>query len=249
MTTLTSSPICTLFIGYLRPQSKMMRRSWRHSGLKTHIAGANQLSPACRRVKRRVPSNLTGGLPSSICARTQQTAAHHSQFGTSFGISTIYLAAAVRDNRNNGRLITTELSAKKANRARQNVVEAGLSNVVEIREGDAFETLRGEMGEPIELLLLDGWKSLYPPLLELLESRLSAGALIIADDLNIAAEALKSYLQDVSDPVAPMSFAEENQPSRATRAWSRDRRRRWGAPEFAPFGSRGATAGLQTRSQ
>ena len=57
------------------------------------------------------------------------------------------------------------------------------------------------MGEPIELLLLDGWKELYLPLLKLLEPRLSAGALIIADDLNIAAEALESYLEYVRDPL------------------------------------------------
>jgi predicted O-methyltransferase YrrM len=72
---------------------------------------------------------------------------------------------------------------------------------VEVREGDAFETLARELGEPIDLVLLDGWKELYLPLLKFLEPRLSAGALVIADDLNIAPDALRSYLHYVRDPL------------------------------------------------
>jgi len=124
-----------------------------------------------------------------------------AEFGTSFGISAIHLAAAVRDNGNNGRLVTTELSASKAKRARQNIAEAGLSDIVEIREGDAFETLKEGLGDGIDILLLDGWKELYLPLLKVLEPRLSPGALVIADDLNIAPEALASYVRYVRDPL------------------------------------------------
>ena len=102
---------------------------------------------------------------------------------------------------NNGRLVTTELSASKAKRARQNIAEAGLSDIVEIREGDAFETLKEGLGDGIDLLLLDGWKDLYLPLLKVLEPRLSPGALVIADDLNIAPEALASYVRYVRDPL------------------------------------------------
>jgi predicted O-methyltransferase YrrM len=123
------------------------------------------------------------------------------EFGTSFGISAIHLAAALRDNGNNGRLVTTELSPSKANRARQNIAEAGLSDIVEIREGDAFETLKEGLGDGIDILLLDGWKELYLPLLKVLEPRLSPGALVIADDLTIAPEALASYVRYVRDPL------------------------------------------------
>jgi len=73
------------------------------------------------------------------------------EFGTSFGISTIHLAAAVRDNAavgDNpvGRVISTELNAAKAARARANLAEAGLADVVTILEGDARETLAGLPG-------------------------------------------------------------------------------------------------------
>jgi predicted O-methyltransferase YrrM len=121
------------------------------------------------------------------------------EFGTSFGISGIHLAAALRDA-GRGRLITTELGAIKAERARENFRAAGLSDLIEIRVGDAFETLKAGIEEGIDMLLLDGWKPLYLPMLKFLEPRLSPGALIIADDLAIAPEALASYVGYVRDP-------------------------------------------------
>src|SRR6266481_894751 len=121
------------------------------------------------------------------------------EFGTSFGISTIYLASAVRDN-GGGRVITTELNTNKARRARENLDEAGLADLVEIREGDALLTLR-DLDAWIDMLLLDGWKNLYLPVLRCVESRLRPGALVIADDLDIFPEAHKAYLEYVRHSV------------------------------------------------
>ena len=103
------------------------------------------------------------------------------EFGMSFGISTIHLAAAVRDN-GSGRVITTELDAGKVRRATSHLAEAGLLDVVEIRHGDALETLRDLEG-PVDLVFLDGWKVLYLPVLQLLEPQLRPGAAVVADDL------------------------------------------------------------------
>ena len=121
------------------------------------------------------------------------------EFGTSFGISTIYLAAAVRDAGRGGRVITTELHPGKVARARANLAEAGLDAFVEFRAGDARETLRGLEG-PVGFLLLDGWKDLYLPVLRLVEPALEPAALVIADDLDIQPEAHKPYLGYVRDP-------------------------------------------------
>jgi predicted O-methyltransferase YrrM len=103
------------------------------------------------------------------------------EFGTSFGISTLHLAAALRDN-GGGRLLTSEFVPSKAARARKNLTDAGLMDLVEIREGDALQTLRIDLPETIDLILLDGAKALYPEILGLAENRLRPGALIIADD-------------------------------------------------------------------
>lgn len=120
------------------------------------------------------------------------------EFGMSFGISTIHLAAAVRDN-GAGRVITTELDAGKVRRATSHLQEAGLLDVVEIRHGDALETLRDLPG-PVDLVFLDGWKLLYLPVLLLLEPKLRPGAAVVADDLVLFPEQLKTYLEYVRDP-------------------------------------------------
>lgn len=120
------------------------------------------------------------------------------EFGMSFGISTIHLAAAARDN-GSGRVITTEPDAGKVRRATGHLQEAGLLDCVDIRHGDAQETLR-DLDSPIDLVFLDGWKRLYLPVLQLLEPKLRPGAAIVADDLELFPEQLETYLEYVRDP-------------------------------------------------
>lgn len=103
------------------------------------------------------------------------------EFGTSYGISMIHLAAGLRDN-GCGRVIGTELSGHKVRQARKNLAEVGLADITEIREGDARETL-ADLPGPIDLVLLDGWKDLCLPVLELLEPRMRPGTVVIADNL------------------------------------------------------------------
>ena len=117
------------------------------------------------------------------------------EFGTSFGISTLHLAAALRDN-GGGRLITSEFEPSKLERARQNLAAGGLLDLVEIREGDALRTLSTGLPEAIDLVLLDGAKALYPEILDLVESRLRPGALIIADNADYSPD----YLARVRSP-------------------------------------------------
>jgi len=121
------------------------------------------------------------------------------EFGTSFGVSTIHLAAALRDN-GGGKLVTTEYEASKAERARKNLEAAGLLDLVEIRVSDALETLRDGIDGPIDLVLLDGPKDLYLPVLRLLESRLAPGALITADNTKTIQGPMSEYLDYVREP-------------------------------------------------
>jgi predicted O-methyltransferase YrrM len=126
-----------------------------------------------------------------ICVRARR-AKNIVEFGTSFGVSTIHLAAALRDN-GGGHLIGTELEATKARRANENLADAGLADIVDVRVGDALETLRDDVGD-VDLVLLDGAFSLYLPVLELLEPRLSPGALVLGEN------ASGDYLRYVRDP-------------------------------------------------
>jgi predicted O-methyltransferase YrrM len=120
------------------------------------------------------------------------------EFGTSFAISTIHLAAAVRDN-GGGQVIGTEMVPSKLARARLNLEAAGLSDLVEIREGDARETLR-QSGEPIDMVLLDGAKELYLSILQLLQPRLRRGSVILADNIFLFRRALAPYVAHMQDP-------------------------------------------------
>jgi len=119
------------------------------------------------------------------------------EFGTSFGLSTLHLAAALRDN-GGGRIITTEFEPSKAARARANLTAGGVADLVEIREGDALQTLGADLPETIDLVLLDGAKSLYGDILDLLESRLRVGALIVADNADYCPE----YMARVRSPAS-----------------------------------------------
>lgn len=103
------------------------------------------------------------------------------EFGTSFGLSTLCLASALRDN-GGGRLVTSEFEPSKVARAKANLEAGGLEDLVEFREGDALETLARDLPETVDLLLLDGAKALYPDILDLVEPCLRAGALIVADN-------------------------------------------------------------------
>jgi predicted O-methyltransferase YrrM len=118
------------------------------------------------------------------------------EFGTSYGISTLYLASAVADN-GSGHVFTTELSAFKVAAAQSNLDDAALGDRVTILAGDALETLAGVPG-PIGLVLLDGWKQLCLPVLRLLEPKLAPGALVVADDIELPD--LADYLDYVRNP-------------------------------------------------
>ncbi len=87
--------------------------------------------------------------------------------GTSFGVSTIYLALAVGQNiadqkalgrSVSGKVVATEKEPTKAARAREHWAEAGdeVEGLIELREGDLLETLKMDgMPEQVDFLLLD----------------------------------------------------------------------------------------------
>ncbi|MEW5849285.1 MAG: class I SAM-dependent methyltransferase [Myxococcota bacterium] len=121
------------------------------------------------------------------------------EFGTSFGISTIYLAAAVRDN-GGGTVFTCEVEPSKCQAARENFKAAGVDDVVTLLEGDALTTLE-QVPAPVDFVFLDGWKHLYVPVLELLKARLRAGAVVLADNTNLPD--LRPYVSKVNAATEP----------------------------------------------
>jgi predicted O-methyltransferase YrrM len=129
------------------------------------------------------------------------------EFGTSFGLSTIHLAAALRDN-GGGKLIGTELEPNKLAGARANLEAAGLADLVEVREGDALETLASDLPATIDILLLDGHKPLYTRILELVAPRLRAGSYLIADNADACPD-YKAQIRASGSGYLSIPFAED----------------------------------------
>ncbi|MEG3143229.1 class I SAM-dependent methyltransferase [Sphingomonas sp. RT2P30] len=129
------------------------------------------------------------------------------EFGTSFGLSTLHLAAALRDN-GGGRLVTSEFEPSKVARASTNLAAGGLADLVDIRVGDALQTLASDLPETVDLLLLDGAKSLYGDILALVEPRLRPGAVIVADNADYC-PAYVAHVGAVANGYISLPFTDE----------------------------------------
>ncbi|GGL02985.1 O-methyltransferase [Nocardia jinanensis] len=80
------------------------------------------------------------------------------EVGTSYGVSTLYLAQAVRlvaeADGGTGTVIATEQEPAKIAAARENFRAAGLASCIDLREGDLRTTLR-DLEAPVDLALID----------------------------------------------------------------------------------------------
>jgi predicted O-methyltransferase YrrM len=123
--------------------------------------------------------------------------------GTSYGISTLYLAAAVRDNilagGGDGVVIGTEYEPAKAAAARAHFAQAGLSDLIDLREGDLRETLR-QIDGPVDFMLVDIWISMARPALELVAPHLRPGAVVVCDNTDMHRAAYAGYFAFLEDP-------------------------------------------------
>jgi predicted O-methyltransferase YrrM len=102
------------------------------------------------------------------------------EIGTSYGYSTLFLADAARSV--GAKLTTIELAATKSQYAQDAITRAGLAASVDFRVGDALEVLKTLPG-PFDFVLIDLWKNLYVPCLNLIAPKLSSGAFVLADNM------------------------------------------------------------------
>lgn len=118
--------------------------------------------------------------------------------GTSFGVSTLYLAAAVRDN-GGGIVLGAEQEPSKVAVARGHFREARLDAYIDLREGDILEALQDLEG-PVDFLLLDIWAPLARPVLELVATHLRTGAIVATDNTAKRRPAYGALLAYLGDP-------------------------------------------------
>jgi predicted O-methyltransferase YrrM len=101
------------------------------------------------------------------------------EFGTCLGYSTVWLAEALRTT--GGKLISIEQNEEFFKITRENITEAGLSNIVELMLGDA-STIIGRVEGPFDMILQDSDKKLYSKMLDRCIELTRKNGLIIADD-------------------------------------------------------------------
>jgi predicted O-methyltransferase YrrM len=119
--------------------------------------------------------------------------------GTSYGVSTLYLAAAVRDNQvENGVVIGTEIEPTKVEIARANFREAGLSDFIELREGDLRHTLQ-DLGGLVDFMLVDIWE-VAAAAIALVSPYLRPGAIVACDNTTVDAVEYHDYFEFINNP-------------------------------------------------
>lgn len=125
--------------------------------------------------------------------------------GTSFGVSTIYLAAAVRENATEGEphgiVIATEHEPVKAKAARENFAAAGVADFIDLREGDLRETLK-HIDRPVDFMLVDIWSPMAQPAIACVAPHMRTGAMVACDNTARYRKAYRDYFDFLSDPAS-----------------------------------------------
>lgn len=181
MTTLASAPVRPL-LDRLFAEAEANHAWFREAREALHARGLKRGAPEFAEITRNAYMAVSPEIGRLLYLTARARGARVIvEFGTSFGISAIHLAAALRDN-GGGTLVTTEAQPHKAAAARATLTEAGLADCVEIREGDAMKTLADGLPGPVDMLFLDGAGHLYLDVLALVEPALAPAAVIVADN-------------------------------------------------------------------
>jgi predicted O-methyltransferase YrrM len=208
-TTTQNSPTCTLNHPTIRTLLERLHRNAKSDLMHFPKIGASialdkflkrrpsVIEQTSRMKNIYVPLSPDQGVFAYLVARSI-AARRIVEFGTSFGVSTIYLAAAVKDN-GGGIVIGSEIEKTKAAKAQQHLKEAGLDEYTDIRVGDACQTLADPGGE-VDMVLIDGLKDLYLPIVKMLTPTLRPGAIVLSDNIYAYKRTLASYVAYMEDP-------------------------------------------------
>ena len=102
------------------------------------------------------------------------------EIGAASGYSAIWIGLGLRQT--GGQLTTIEFDPIRAKEAAANVQRAGLSDIVRVVQGDAFQEIPKVAGT-FDLVFLDAWKPDYRKFFELVFPRVSPGGLFLAHNV------------------------------------------------------------------
>jgi caffeoyl-CoA O-methyltransferase len=107
-------------------------------------------------------------------------AKHALEIGGASGYSAIWIGMGLRDT--GGRLVTIEFDPGRAKELAANVRRAGLSDIVQVVAGDAFQEIP-KVGGTFDFVFLDAWKKDYKRFFDLVYPRLDRGGLFLAHNV------------------------------------------------------------------
>jgi predicted O-methyltransferase YrrM len=102
------------------------------------------------------------------------------EIGSASGYSAIWIGLGLRDT--GGRLVTIEFDPVRAREAAANVRRAGLADIVQVIQGDAFKEIPKLPGT-FDYVFLDAWKKDYKRFLDLVLPRLDPGGLFLGHNV------------------------------------------------------------------
>lgn len=119
------------------------------------------------------------------------------ELGSSCGVSTLYFAEALC-TLGTGKIIATELDSSKCMQIREHVAATGLSEYVDLREGDVFKTV-AELDGTYGIVFIDVWASGYLELFRQIEAHLSSGSVVLADNMYTAEDSVRAFKKYVEE--------------------------------------------------
>ncbi len=187
------------------------------AGLCDYAGQSNKTSPEFRKQFidsfQRTGLNTTPGDAMMLRILVESARAKRGvEVGSASGFGAINMGIAFE--RTGGHLWTLDIDPAAIKETRENLAKVGLENVVTAVEGDALKTLGDDRG-PVDFVFIDALKQDYFKYLKILEPKLSAGAVVVADNVIQSAQAMKDYLDYVQnspdyDTVTIRSSMEKN---------------------------------------
>jgi len=124
-------------------------------------------------------------------------AKHALEIGGASGYSAIWIGMGLRDT--GGRLVTIEYDPVRARELAENIKRTGLSDIVQVLAGDAFQQIPKVQGT-FDFVFLDAWKKDYKRFFDMVFPRLDKGGLFLAHNVVNKKSEMGDFLDAIQKP-------------------------------------------------